>query len=345
MRRLIDDFRIHPGEHCGSASMRSLLEYYTRLELPEPVVFGLGAGLTSYLVDQRDDPEAGMPFLLAGRTPTLELDLGRHLGIDYRERTEENDDEAWRVLREEILAGRPTMLAGDIFYLDYRDYKVNFPSHRFTALGFDDEAQEVYIADRIRDVPETCSLGAVRRSRNAPTAMSDQNRWGRFHDTHVGSELRDAAERAIRQCARGMLGRSTGDAEADARLAGATTGIEADRAYARSLPGLHERADAGAIAAFNASCLEKFGNGGGNFRRLYARFLGWARELDEGLVPADAEARCVEAADGWTAASTALFRASETPHDPTRWQEAGAAIARVAEIEQALFSQLADRVG
>ena len=42
MRELIEDYRITPGDHCGSASMRGLLDFYCGLELPEPVVFGLG---------------------------------------------------------------------------------------------------------------------------------------------------------------------------------------------------------------------------------------------------------------------------------------------------------------
>ena len=343
MRKLIENYRITPGDHCGSASMRGLLAFYCGLELPEPVVFGLGAGLASFFIDRREDPGPGIKVMLAGRTATLELDLGRHLGVDYREKTEEDDDEAWRLVREEVIAGHPTMLAGDIFYLDYRDYKVNFPSHRFVLVGFDDEAEQVFIADRIRDVPETCSLGAVRTSRNAPTPMSDQNRWGRFHDTNVGNALRDAAESAIRQCAQDMLDPS--ETESAARAAGAVLGIGANRAYAEALPTLADHDDALAIASFNAPCIEKFGNGGGNFRRLYAGFLEWARDLDPKLVPAGAPARCTESADAWTAASAALFLATEAPNDPKHWSDAGAHVARAAEIEEALFTSLAETVG
>lgn len=337
MKKMIDDFRIYPGEHCGSAAMRGLLAYYTDLDLPEPAIFGLGAGLTSaYLSGPAIDP----PAMLAGRTMTMEADLGRHLGIDYREQPEEDDDEAWRVVREEVLEGRPTMLSGDIFYLDYRDYKVHFPGHRFVLLGFDDEAAQVFIGDRIRDEVEVCSLGAVRESRNPPEGLSTQNLWGRFHDTAVGNELRDAAEGAIRQCAQSMLGQG----EAPPADSGAMLGLEAAEAFAEALPGFHGREDAGWIASFNASCLEKFGNGGGNFRRLYAGFLDWARELDAQLVPADASQLATRAADGWTAASAALFKASEKD-EQSHWDEAAKQVERATEVERRLFQDLLDAVG
>jgi hypothetical protein len=352
MKKLIDDFRIFPGAHCGSVAMRGLLRHYTGLDLPEPVVFGLGAGPACGFLQS---PSGSPAVVLFGRHAELELDVARHLQIDYRERTEEDDDEAWRVVREEVIAGRPTMLCGDIFYLDYRDFTVNFPAHRFVLLGFDDEAEQVFIADRINDTPETCSLSAVRISRNAPTPMSDQNRWGRFHDASVGRSLRDAAEAAIRKCARAMLEEgpthagSGADDDASAndasRMGVASFGLSGARAYAESLRGLHDHPEATATAKFNASCLEKFGNGGGNFRRLYAGFLEWARALDPGLVPAGASKRAIEAADAWTAASAALFRASDRPGEAAPWLEAADHVDRAAGVEHTLFRALADHVG
>jgi len=97
-----------------------------------------------YLSGPGLDPGA----VLFGRTMTMEKDLGAHLGVDYRERPEPDDEKAWLVVREEVLAGRPTMLSGDILYLDYRDYKVHFPGHRFVLVGFDDDWSEPQLLPR-----------------------------------------------------------------------------------------------------------------------------------------------------------------------------------------------------
>ena len=47
MQTMIEGYRNHPGEHCGSVAMRGLLDFYCGLELSEDVLFGLGAGIDS----------------------------------------------------------------------------------------------------------------------------------------------------------------------------------------------------------------------------------------------------------------------------------------------------------
>jgi hypothetical protein len=342
MKTMIEGYRIHPGEHCGSTAMRGLLEHHCGLELPEPAVFGLSAGLeTAYLETDAMDP----PVVVFGRTADLEVELGRILEIDYREQADPDDAHAWQAVREEVLAGRPTMLSGDILYLDYREYKVHFPAHRFVLLGFDDETEKAFIADRVRDVPEACSYGALMKSRNPPEGLSTHNLWGRFHGTEVGRSLPDAARLAIRTCAQRMLGRASpsGDGFASQDGTDVTRGVEGIRRLADALPGWAERADATWVASFNARCIEKFGNGGGNFRRLYAGFLDWARGLDPQLVPAEAPALATRAADGWTAISERLAAASGEDAPPQPWAEAAALARELADVEQTLFERLADR--
>ncbi len=352
MKTMIDHYEIFPGDHCGSVAMRGLLNHYCDLELPEAAIFGLGSGAASVYIKGPDLNPGAMIF---GRTMAMEQDLARNLEIDYRERPEEDDGVAWEVVREEVLAGRPTMLSGDIFYLDYREFKVNFPGHRFVLLGFDDEAQKASIADRIRPEPELCSYGALCTSRHPPKGMSTHNLWGRFHDTEVGRELVDATERAISICAKTMLGEAVED-EATQRKSGdpqpvaidgteVVTGIRAIQALADDVVGWSLREDAGWIAGYNASCIEKFGNGGGNFRRIYARFLSWARDLDPRLVPESAPALAVEAADGWTEVSNALFAASRDETNKQHWNDAASHARSLAETESQLFRSLVDAVG
>jgi hypothetical protein len=254
---------------------------------------------------------------------------------------------AWQRVREEVLAGRPTMLSGDILYLDYREYKVHFPGHRFVLLGFDDEIGKAFIADRIRDVPEACSYPALMKSRNPPEGLSTRNLWGRFHGTEVGTSLVDAARGAIARCAKRMLGaQAQADGEVDLLALDdatrVTSGVAAIRELARDLPAWSERPDAAWIASFNGRSIEKFGNGGGNFRRLYAGFLSWARDLDPGLAPEAAPALAVRAADGWTAVAAAL-EAAASEHAPVRaWKDASERAHEVALLEQELFERLAD---
>jgi hypothetical protein len=344
VKTLIESYRNHPGEHCGSVAMRGLLEHYCGLELPEPAVFGLGAGLDcGYLSGSGLDPAA----VVFGRTVSMEMDVGRSLGVDYREQPEDDDARAWEVVREEVLAGRPTMLSGDILYLDYREYKVHFPGHRFVLVGFDDEIQKAYIADRINVAPEACSYGALFTSRNPPEGISTHNLWGKFHGTEMAHGLEEACRIAISLCARRMLGEESSfpadfGGKGDTR---AVTGIAGIRQLALDLPSWEGREDAAWLASYNSRCIEKFGNGGGNFRRLYAGFLAWAHELDSGLIDAKAPALATKAADGWTALAATLAATTEEGAASSLWREAAAQAAAIAETEAELFGRLAAKPG
>jgi len=323
-------------------AMRGLLNHYCGLELPEPAVFGLSAGIECVYVES---PSMDPAISVFGRSLALEADLGDILQVDYREQAEEDDDHAWQVAREEVLAGRPTMLSGDILYLDYREYKVHFPGHRFVLVGFDDEIEKAFIADRIRPEPEACSYGALRTSRNPPEGLSTHNLWGRFHGTEVGRSLRDAAAIAIERAASHMLGDKDASPSDGAFFEGGSSvavGLAGIERFAEELPGWAKRPDVLAIASFNASCIEKFGNGGGNFRRLYAGFLSWARQLDPRLVPESAPELALEAADTWTGVSNALFAASRDESNPQHWKDAAQRAVRVADLEEQLFRSLAD---
>lgn len=339
MQTRISGYRSFPGEHCGSVAMRGLLHHYCGLELAEDVVFGLGAGLGVMLLSS---PAMSPGTLVAGRTPSMEIDLAAHLGVDYEERVEPDDERAWQDVREEVLAGRPTMLSGDIFYLDYRDYKVHFPGHRFVLLGFDDERQVVYIADRIREEPEVCSYPALFKSRNPPEGLSTRNLWGRFRGAAVKHDLTDATRLAVATCTRRMLGEADTSMEAFPAAGGATLsgGIAGIRRLAEELPGWAQAGDPGALASYNAACIEKFGNGGGNFRRMYARFLDWARARDAERVPAEAVSLAWRAAEGWTALAHHLWAAAD---GEDRWRESAAQAAAIADTEQELFERLAAR--
>ncbi len=339
MKASVAGYRNFPGEHCGSVSMRGLLRHYCDLELPEAAVFGLGSGIACvYMTGPGMDPS----HLVFGRTIRMEADLAENLQVDYREETEDDDDVAWQKVREEVVAGRPTMLSGDILYLDYREYKVHFPGHRFVLLGFDDETEKVEIADRINVAPELCSYGALRNSRNPPEGMSTKNLWGKFHSSDVGRTLVDAARVAIERSVASMLGTSVVARDEIVGEAAMTTGVAGIRRMATEIPVWAAREDAAWIASYNARCIEKFGNGGGNFRRLYAGFLDWAHALDATLAPADAARQIRDAADGWTALSETLNAASKSVADRDLWTRAGAQATDIANREESLFRLLRD---
>jgi hypothetical protein len=224
---------------------------------------------------------------------------------------------------------------------------VHFPGHRFVLVGFDDEREVAYIADRIRAEPEVCSYPALFLSRNPPEGLSTQNQWGRFHTTLPTRSLAEAAHFAIERCSRRMLNRDPAAADEPSPIPALdlTNGIAGIRRLAAELPHWGQREDARWLASYNARCIEKFGNGGGNFRRLYADFLEWAQGLGAGLVPENAPSLARRAADAWTRLSGVLELASGEEASAEVWSRAADETSRIAELESELFASLAAAAG
>jgi hypothetical protein len=335
MRHAIEGYRNVPGQHCGSTAMRNLLAHYCGLDLSEEAVFGLGSWVDLLYVRSANVTPS---VLVLGRSVTMETDVTAALAVDYREQPDLDDEHAWSAVRAEVAAGRPTMLSGDALYLTYRDFKVHFPAHRFVLLGFDDEAGEAWIADRIDAESQLCPLDALRRSRNPPDFISTFNLWGRFHDAHVGRSLPDAFAYALGRSAKRMLGQDGSQAAVLSMLGRgrpvtATSGLNAIRELAGDLPDLCARADGRAIATYAANCMESYGTGGGNFRRLFAGFLREARGHLPDLVDDAAAGWATESADAWTETAKHLLAL-----DGAR---AAASVRRVLELETRLFESLA----
>ena len=341
-RCLIENYRNIPGEHCGSTAMRNLLFYYRGVELSEEEVFGLGAGADCVLIES----ESVVPgVLLFGRGATLERDVAEALGVDYREQVEFDDEKAWRVVRDEVQAGRPTMLSGDVLYLDYRDFKVHFPGHRFVLVGFDDEREVALVADRLDVEIQECSYAALARSRNPKDFISTYNTWGRFGESASHRDLRDAFALALARNAARMLDRDRDSAPGfgalhEAKPASVHTGIEALEALVEVVAGLGDRPNAREIARYAAACIESFGTGGGNFRKLYAGFLCKAREYVPGLVSRQACEQARRSAESWTVLSEHLRAFSKTGV-PSTLTEASSTVTRIRDLESDLFDKLA----
>jgi len=343
---LIEDYRNLPGKHCGSTAMRNLLHHYCNLDLSEEVVFGLGAGVDFlYFISDRHRPSS----LIFGRSVTMEQDLATALRVDYREQIEPDDDAAWRQVRHEVDAGRPTMLSGDAFYIDYRDFRVHFPAHRFVLLGYDDQEEVAYVADRLDPEPQRCSYRALRLSRNPPEFISTYNLWGRFFATEVGASIEQAFAHALATNARRMLEEDPVTIEGlraaspDPSVAIAT-GLPGMKVWLADLPGWRDRDDRRSVAGYAADCIEKYGTGGGNFRAMYADFLRRGRALVPELIPEGASESAVRSAALWTELAGHLAELAEGDAE-TASRRAVEALSSIIGEETGLFEALAAGCG
>jgi hypothetical protein len=346
MRALIENYRNLTAEHCGSGSMRNLLYHYCQLELDEAVIFGLGAGLDCLCFSM---PQASPPYMLFGRSITMEQDLATNLGVDYREQPEPDEQMAWEQVRQEVLDGNPTMLSGDIFYLDYRKFKVHFPGHRFVLLGFDDELQQVYIADRTESATQVCSMDALRLSRNPPVGISTANLWGKFRGTALNHSLPEACGLALRTTVARMQGVDQSQVDwigmsSPGKPQFAAGGLAGIGLLAEQMQTWPDLPDAAGYAGYMVNAITKFGSGGALFRNLYSGFIDWSRQQRPDLVSSECVALARQSAQQWAALSTSMEGLAVDSQDKNLWQVAQQQVQAAHAAEYSLFGQLADRV-
>lgn len=346
MKVLIENYRNLTAGHCGSGAMRNLIYHYSGLELDEGVVFGLGAGLDSVFFTY---PAGSPPFMFFGRGSSMETDLAHTLGIDYSEKVQLDNDLAWEEVRQEVIEGRPTMLSGDILYLDYREYKVHFPAHRFVLLGFDEEKEEVYIADRTREQIETCSMGALRMSRNPEEAISTYNAWGKFASGSVRHSLPDACGIALRKTMERMQGMDTSQRDLMSSMSGGSAdilevGLKGLQTFCDQLLVWPDLDDAAERARYTDNAIIKYGTGGGFFRDHFAAFMNWAGEQRPDLVSSSTIKLAQESADRWNQLSPTMQYLAANPKDLKEWKSAHVQAEDIYEAEYSLFGHLADKV-
>jgi hypothetical protein len=321
-RVMVPGYRHVPGNHCGSTALRNLLGFHG-VEISEEMAFGLGAGACFYYVVL--DEHSPSRFT-NGRAARLEENFLELTGAPLRLRTEADPDASWKLAREAIDEGRPVLLLTDLYYLDHYGRSAHFPGHAVVLAGYDEEL--AWVSDTAFEDLQTTSLEGLREARHAQQPIFPLE--GHAIDVPDGTQLdRDDllahAPKAIERAAGRMLEPPLGVFE----------GLPALRRFAAEVGDWPEAAeDWQWCARFLYQVIERRGTGGGNFRKMYSRFLEEAGYEESAIAS--------EAAEDWTRVALAARTASE-PEQPQseHWKELSAEAERVLDAEDRLWTALA----
>jgi hypothetical protein len=323
-RVMVPGYRHVPGNHCGSTALRNLLGFHG-IAISEEMAFGLGAGACFYYVVL--DEHSPSRFT-NGRAARLEENFLELTGVPLRLRTEADPDASWKLAREAVDEGRPVLLLTDLYYLDHYGRSAHFPGHAVVLAGYDEEL--AWVSDTAFEDLQTTSLEGLREARHSQQPIFPLE--GHAIDVPGGTQLdRDDllahAPKAIERAAGRMLEPPLGDYE----------GLPALRRFAAEVGGWPgAAADWQWCARFLYQVIERRGTGGGNFRKMYSRFLQEAG-CEEATIAS-------EAAEDWTRLALAARTASE-PEQPQseHWKELSAVAERVLDAEERLWGALAAR--
>jgi hypothetical protein len=310
-----------PGNHCGSTALRNLLAFHG-CEISEEMAFGLGAGACFFYVPL--DGQSPSRFT-NGRTARLEENFLELTGAPLRLRTEDDQDRAWDLVREDVDEGRPVLLLTDLYYLDHYGKSAHFPGHAVVLAGYDDS--DAWLSDTGFEELQATKiehLAEARYSKHPAFPLS-----GQMIDVEPGatlepSDLKAAAPAAIERAAAEMHEPSLGEYQ----------GIPALERLAAEVGDWPEKVqDSEWCARFLFQVIERRGTGGGNFRLMYSRFLEEAGRPEAELA--------AEAARLWTSLAGAARAVSEEDEsDRSHWTAVTAETERVLEAERRLWDAL-----
>ena len=321
-RVMVPGYRHLPGNHCGSTALRNLLGFHGT-EISEEMAFGLGAGACFYYVVL--DEHSPSRFT-NGRTARLEENFLGLTEVPLRLQVDGDPEASWRMAKEAVDDGRPVLLLTDLYYLDHYGRSAHFPGHAVVLAGYDEEL--AWLSDTAFEDLQTTSLESLREARHSQQPIFPLE--GHAIDLPKGAQVsRDDllahVPAAIERAAKQMLEPALGDFE----------GLPALRRFASEVGDWPEAAeDWQWCARFLYQVIERRGTGGGNFRKMYSRFLEEAG-YEEAILAA-------EASGDWTALALAARKASEPDEaDRELWRHLHARAQQVLDAEERLWSALA----
>lgn len=328
----LPDFRPMQTHHCVTGSMRYIYAF-NGCDLSEDLLLGLGEGV-GFMYWQAK----GMSPFLGGRTspkPSMEEVAGQRTGVKIEICRTTSLRKARQSMLDLLASGQPVMLTVDMGFLPYFDFggeEFHFGGHVIVVCGFDEEKEQVLIAEgeNLHEVP-LADLEKARSSTFKP--FPPKNAWTTFDfsDFHVPNA--DDIRLAIFNQATQMLNPPIRN-----------MGVKGIRTTAERMLHWPEQMSTEEIqwALCNAYIFisAEGGTGGGIFRYMFSRFLVEAAEItrESRLVECAAEFKRV--GDAWeTFANWA--KASSEVSDPTLLlPDATDPLNAIAEQEQAAWEIL-----
>ncbi|MDI5979977.1 BtrH N-terminal domain-containing protein [Amycolatopsis magusensis] len=286
------------GQHCETTALAVLLRHQG-LDLSEPMLFGLGSGLSFVYWDSKS---LGFPFL-GGRVKPFELtrNLAARLGLELLVQETTSARKAWQNVVGPLDAGHPVGLQLDSFHLEYFGSQVHFGGHVVAMYGYDDHNAFLVDTEQQGGAVST-SLTSLAQARAARGPMTAKHRSFTVTVPENRPPAHEQLVPAITACAEAFL---------DPPIANlGHRGIEKTGKVVRTWL---QRTDNPQQDLPQAALLMKeAGTGGALFRNLYRDFLAECTELVDSEHLRCGHRLYAEAATLWTEVATLITKAGES---------------------------------
>ncbi|HUR02751.1 MAG TPA: BtrH N-terminal domain-containing protein [Nonomuraea sp.] len=321
----VKDIDTRGTQHCETTALGVLLRHQG-LDLSEPMLFGLGSGLSFIYWDGKN---MGFPFL-GGRVKPFDLtrNLATRLRLELLVQETTSARRAWDNVAAPIDAGHPVGLQLDSYYLDYFGSKVHFGGHVVAMYGYDDH--DAYLVDTGQQGGAvSTSLASLAQARAARGPMTAKHRSFTLTAPRNLPSPQSQIIPAITACADAFLNPPIANL--------GHRGIEKAGRLVRTW--LQRTDDPQRDLPQAALLMENAGTGGALFRNLYRDFLAECTELLDSSHLRTGHELYSEAATLWTAAAALITKAGESGDEQCLIQ-AGTILSDLSRIEHEAMQAL-----
>ncbi|HBI90334.1 MAG TPA: lantibiotic ABC transporter [Sphingobacterium sp.] len=261
----MENLKPFDGLHCETTATGTLLKHIG-IELSEPMLFGLGEGLSFIYWKMKT---MVIPFL-GGRIKTdlLTQHICKNLGLELNVHETSSKVKAWQAVRQLLDEGQPVGLKLDAYYLEYFTKPFHFAGHYVAIYGYDDE--HAYLVDtRQQGGSVKTSLASLAIARAEKRPMSSKNLYYTIAGNMENVDLKEVLIAAMVNNAKQYLAPPINNISYKGIL---KTSEEVLNWFKTSQAIESEFKMA-------ASLMEKAGTGGALFRNLYRDFIKESYDL------------------------------------------------------------------
>lgn len=262
---VIENFKSFEGQHCETTATGSLLNQLG-IELSEPMLFGLGEGLSFIFWNMKT---MNFPFIGGRVKPDiLTENIARHLKLELKVRETSSVQKAWEDVKQFIDKGKVVGLKLDCYYLEYFSRPFHFAGHYVAIYGYDD--LNAYLIDTKQQGSQVkTSLNSLSLARAEKGPMSSRNRSYVLEKTDRKYDLKNAVLDAIRSNAKAYVNPPIGNIGYRGIL----------KTSKEILKWFRNSKDVANDFQTTALLMDKAGTGGALFRNLYRDFLRESYDL------------------------------------------------------------------
>ena len=295
---MVPDFKPFSGQHCETTASGSLLNQIG-IELSEPMLFGLGEGLSYIFWNMK---MMDIPFIGGRVKPdVLTENICRNLNLKLEVKETSSLKKAWSNVSDNLVLGKAVGLKLDCYYLEYFTSKIHFVGHYVAMYGYDNEFAYLIDTDQQGGQVKT-TLKSLELARSEKGPMSSRNKSYTIAKKGKVTGTKEAVKKAIINNTIEYLNPPINNIGYKG-IAKTATEIKKWFKNSRDVKGDFQT---------TSVLMERAGTGGSLFRNLYRDFLKESYDLlkIDGINETHKDFK--EIAKLWKNVSDLLYKAGET---------------------------------